>query len=200
MVPLLLMLDVYVSHISVSVKQKKRMDENKYSNLDYEAIGRRIKLLRGNMQQIEFANEIGLKQQDVSKIEKAKLKPSLDVLRKISLRFGKTIEWILTGQNTIVSYAPANESAKVIMEALTPYASSTNISPSCSPPDVQDALKYAITAYKILTSGTGYASALKENITWFDEAVDDKTRIRSLEEKFETLKEQLLASGTLSSK
>lgn len=96
-------------------------------------------------------------------------------------------------------YAVNDNTANLVQEALAPY-STTKISPSEPSPDIQDALKYAIMAFKILTSGTGYASALRENITWFDEAVDDKKRIQKLENDMESLKEQLLASGTLSSK
>lgn len=106
--------------------------------------------------------------------------------------------WFINGVKTYKLQNTDNDN--LIREALTSYTSPSKISPSDPPPDIQDALKYAIMAFKILTSGTGYASALSENITWFDEAVDDKKRIRKLEDDMNALKEQLLASGTLSSK
>lgn len=111
-------------------------------------------------------------------------------------------DWIKTGQGEMMTGAnvASCKMDSIVREALTPYTSPTKFSPSDPHPDIQEAIKYTITAFKILTSGTGYASALRENIIWFDEAVDDKKRMRKIEDDMATLKQQLLASGTLSSK
>lgn len=185
-----------VNENSVSVKQKKRMNEINIPELNFTEIGKRIKILRGDMQQIDFANLLGLeRQQDVSKIENAKTKPSLEFLLKISVHFKKSFQWLLTGQDDI--YPNGNKTINSIMESLPRYTSPNNSSLPDLSPEHKDALRYAIKAYEILVSGTGYANALRENITWFRRAVENEKRILRLEDDLSSLKKQLLESGIL---
>lgn len=79
------------------------MIENNIPELNFIEIGQRIKKLRDKMKQEEFADIFGIKQQDVSKIENAVIKPSHDLLLKLSLHYKKTIEWILTEKNEPLS-------------------------------------------------------------------------------------------------
>lgn len=125
--------------------------EKKYQNLDYEAIGRRIKSLRDNMQQSEFAKLFDICQQDISKIERAKLKPSPDLLLKISLRFGKSVEWLMTGQYDMKK--PPD--VKVCEDATTYHDPDPLIRKTA----------------KILRSNTSFRRALDSNIEAFHEAV-----------------------------
>ncbi len=136
------------------------MNEKKYSNLDYVAIGQQIKLLRGDMQQADFASLFGLKQQDISKIENAKLKPSLDVLCKISLHFEKTIEWILTGQGNMKNeqYEMAVSLANSVSDPDTAYQPKINIADLKAKTDT------------VLRSNTRYSTALKDIIVAYYEA------------------------------
>ena len=69
---------------------------NNRTNL--QAIGNRIRALRGNMLQEDFAKCLGISQGQLSKIERGKLAPTVDVLVRLKQRSGRTADWILLGQ------------------------------------------------------------------------------------------------------
>ena len=56
-----------------------------------------MRTLRGEILQEEFAAYFGISQGQLSKIENGKLPPSLDMLVKLSYRFGKGLDWIVRG-------------------------------------------------------------------------------------------------------
>jgi len=67
--------------------------------IDWKAVGRRLRELRGfDANQAEFAKSIGISQGQLSRYEKVKSEISAEVLLRISQRFGKSIEWVLTGR------------------------------------------------------------------------------------------------------
>ncbi len=68
------------------------------STVDLTAIGARIKKLRGAMLQEELATHLDVSQGHLSKIERGKIAPSLEMLILLSARFHKTIDWILRGE------------------------------------------------------------------------------------------------------
>ena len=68
------------------------------SKVDLTAVGSRIKKLRGTMLQEELATHLDVSQGHLSKIERGKIAPSLEMLIVLSERFHKTIDWIL-GEN-----------------------------------------------------------------------------------------------------
>ena len=61
-------------------------------------IGKRIRELRGEERQIDFARFLGVTQGQLSKVEKGKLAPSVEVLLRLRERFGTSTDWILTGK------------------------------------------------------------------------------------------------------
>ncbi|NWF93708.1 MAG: helix-turn-helix domain-containing protein [Syntrophaceae bacterium] len=61
-------------------------------------LGIRLKLLRKNRTQKEFASKYGIPQGTLSKYERGKLEPSVDFLAEVSRREGVSINWILTGE------------------------------------------------------------------------------------------------------
>ena len=65
--------------------------------LDLIGIGARIKELRGPMLQEDLASHLEVSQGHLSKIERGKIAPSLELLMLLSARFGKSIDWILFG-------------------------------------------------------------------------------------------------------
>jgi transcriptional regulator with XRE-family HTH domain len=65
---------------------------------DLVAIGSRIKKLRGTMFQEELAAFLEISQGHLSKIERGKIAPSLDILLLLSGRFRKSIDWIVRGE------------------------------------------------------------------------------------------------------
>ena len=62
-------------------------------------MGRRIRELRGfDMSQKEFARRIGVSQGHLSHIERGDKTIKAEILLKIRREFGKSIEWLLTGE------------------------------------------------------------------------------------------------------
>jgi DNA-binding XRE family transcriptional regulator len=70
------------------------------SKVDLTAVGSRIKKLRGTMLQEELATHLDVSQGHLSKIERGKIAPSLEMLILLSVRFHKTIDWILRGEHS----------------------------------------------------------------------------------------------------
>ena len=63
------------------------------------AIGRRIRELRGfDMTQADFPRRIGVTQGYLSALENGEKEPGAAVLLAISQEFGKSIDWLLTGE------------------------------------------------------------------------------------------------------
>ncbi len=65
---------------------------------DLSAIGSRIRTLRGDTLQEELAAYLHIRQGQLSKIERGKAAPSIEVLILLSERFRKSIDWILRGE------------------------------------------------------------------------------------------------------
>ncbi len=69
------------------------------ARLDLRAIGRRIRELRGfDMTQDEFARRVGITQSHLSALERGDNEPGASVLVAISREFGKSVDWLLTGE------------------------------------------------------------------------------------------------------
>ena len=66
---------------------------------DLQAIGSRIRELRGQMLQEDLAAYLGVSQGQLSKIERGKLGPTAEVLLRLIERYGKSADWILTGED-----------------------------------------------------------------------------------------------------
>jgi len=75
------------------------MTAHKKLTIDWKAVGRRLRELRGfDMKQADFARELGISQGQLSRYEKGKSEIGAEVLLRFSQRFGKSIEWVLTGK------------------------------------------------------------------------------------------------------
>jgi len=67
--------------------------------IDRQAVGKRIRELRGfYVSQAEFADKIGVTQSYLSALERGLKEPGATVLLAISQEFGKTVDWLLTGE------------------------------------------------------------------------------------------------------
>lgn len=67
--------------------------------IDWKAVGRRIRELRGfDVNQAEFAKRIGISQGQLSRYEKGKSEAGAGVLLRISRECGRSMEWLLTGE------------------------------------------------------------------------------------------------------
>lgn len=67
--------------------------------VDWKAAGRRIRELRGfDLTQEEFAGRIGVSQNYLSMMERGKVQIGAEILLTIGRQFGKSLEWLLTGE------------------------------------------------------------------------------------------------------
>jgi transcriptional regulator with XRE-family HTH domain len=65
----------------------------------WKAVGRRLRELRGfDVTQKEFARQLGISQGQLSRYEKGQSEIGAEVLLKVSQKFGKRVEWLLTGK------------------------------------------------------------------------------------------------------
>jgi transcriptional regulator with XRE-family HTH domain len=66
---------------------------------DLQAIGRRIRQIRGfDLTQAQFGKLIGIGQTQLSKYEKGQSAPTLEFLLKLKAHSGKSLEWIVCGE------------------------------------------------------------------------------------------------------
>ncbi len=67
--------------------------------IDWKAVGRRVRELRGfDMTQEEFGRKIGVSQNYLSLMEKGQAKFGVEILFRISRECGRSLEWLLTGE------------------------------------------------------------------------------------------------------
>jgi transcriptional regulator with XRE-family HTH domain len=68
--------------------------------LGWKEIGQRVRELRGfYMKQEEFAKKIGVSQGHLSRIERGEKEIGAQILLNIARVCGKSIEWLLTGED-----------------------------------------------------------------------------------------------------
>jgi transcriptional regulator with XRE-family HTH domain len=76
-----------------------RAENTTIPTIDWKIVGRRLRELRGfDITQIDLAQELGISQGQLSRYERGESEIGPEILLRISNRFGKTIEWILTGK------------------------------------------------------------------------------------------------------
>ncbi len=75
-------------------------NKNITPKLDLKAIGRRIRQIRGfDLTQLEFGRLLGIGQTQLSKYELGQSAPTVDMLLKLKGYSGKSIDWIITGED-----------------------------------------------------------------------------------------------------
>jgi transcriptional regulator with XRE-family HTH domain len=79
--------------------KSRAKSRGKHIQVDWVVVGRRIREIRGfDMTQAEFAESIGISQNHLSMMERGKVEIGAEILLRISREFGKSIEWLLTGE------------------------------------------------------------------------------------------------------
>jgi len=69
-------------------------------SVDWKTVGRRIRELRGfDMTQEELALRVGISQNYLSTMERGNVQIGSEILLKMSREFGKSMEWLLTGED-----------------------------------------------------------------------------------------------------
>jgi len=78
---------------------KTRQEKSSEPKVDRKAVARRIREIRGfDLTQGEFARKLGVSQAMLSKYERGPNTPTLDILLKLKAFSGKTIDWIVAGE------------------------------------------------------------------------------------------------------
>jgi transcriptional regulator with XRE-family HTH domain len=79
------------------MSRKKR--QSKVESVDWEVVGKRLRELRGfDLTQADLAKRLGVSQGYLSTIEHGQREIGVEVLLAISREFGKSLEWILIGE------------------------------------------------------------------------------------------------------
>ena len=73
------------------------MAARRKAKADLKAIGERIREIRGEVLQEELAVYLGISQGQLSKIERGKMAPTVEILVRLSEKFGKNVDWIVRG-------------------------------------------------------------------------------------------------------
>jgi transcriptional regulator with XRE-family HTH domain len=68
------------------------------SEVNLQAVGQRIRQLRGAATQEEFAYALNISQAQLSKYELGQSALPLSLLAKLAEKYGRTTDWILTGR------------------------------------------------------------------------------------------------------
>lgn len=72
------------------------------AEIDWKVVGRRVREIRGfEVNQAEFARELGVSQGQLSRYEQGSSEIGAAVLLRLARTSGKTIEWLLTGRDRI---------------------------------------------------------------------------------------------------
>jgi len=72
---------------------------SKAARVDWTAVGRRIREMRGfDATQADFARRVGISQNYLSTMERGQVEIGAEILLRIGREFGKSIEWLLTGE------------------------------------------------------------------------------------------------------
>ena len=72
------------------------------SEIDWKAVGRRIRVLRGfEISQAQFALELGVCQRQLSRYEWGRSEIGAMMLLRLARKSGKTMEWFLAGKNRV---------------------------------------------------------------------------------------------------
>jgi transcriptional regulator with XRE-family HTH domain len=76
------------------------MAVSKKSEIDWKSVGRRLREIRGfDANQALFADELGVSQGQLSRYEQGRSEIGAAVLLRLARKSGKTIEWLLTGND-----------------------------------------------------------------------------------------------------
>ncbi len=78
---------------------KTRQAKSPEPRVDREAVAGRIREIRGfKLTQGEFARRLGVSQAMLSKYERGQNTPTIDILLKLKIFSGRSIDWIVTGE------------------------------------------------------------------------------------------------------
>lgn len=180
---------------------------NKKNQLE---LGQRIKMARNDagLTQGDLAREAGTTVQSWGKYEDGSVPPRVNMLAPF-LRRGYSLDWIMTGHGSMIDKNRATElegradqcvqdKIPVTIQSGRPGAKKPRSGKSEAPPSHAEAANEGINVHrgmmiasKVLSSNTGYAKALWENLKSFEAAVDKEERVEELTKEVRKLTEMM---------
>lgn len=152
----------------------------------------RLRIIRGQLGQKEFAKKIGSSQTGVSAYEKGQRKPDYETLIRVSQEFGVTLDWLLLGTGSMYCSDQKEKMADSRpIEEKTPIQHIDNIDKKNIIPQqndrqsaVLDYMEKTITLQERLLSATEQIADLRLQLEHRDQ------RIRELEKENAGLREE----------
>ena len=91
---------VHTHFICICAICQLRMPVSRKPEIDWKTVGRRLREIRGfEANQAVFARELGVSQGQLSRYEQGTSEIGAAVLLRLARKSGKTIEWLLTGND-----------------------------------------------------------------------------------------------------
>lgn len=82
------------------MQDSRQISNRPRTKLDLKAMGSRIRDLRADVRQEDFAIQLGISQGHLSKVERGQLAPTLEIVLKLAVRFNKTLDWLVRGESS----------------------------------------------------------------------------------------------------
>jgi transcriptional regulator with XRE-family HTH domain len=82
------------------MQNSRQISTRSKPKLELKEIGSRIRDLRGDVRQEDFAIQLGISQGHLSKVERGQLAPTLEIVLKLAVRFDKTLDWLVRGESS----------------------------------------------------------------------------------------------------
>jgi transcriptional regulator with XRE-family HTH domain len=139
-------------------------------------IGDRLKTLRGDLSQEEFAHRIGFNKNTIGNYERGDRTPDVVFMKAVCENMNVSPEWLLWGEGTM----NRGEGASTEPQALAPAPAQ----PTEEDWKMSDMLTKTA---EVLESGTIYRTALASNINAFHQAVRSERTLAHLEDRVSQL-------------
>ncbi len=95
-------------------------------NAAKKEMGERLRQIRGDLSQQEFADSLSVSRAYISDVERGKTKPSLELLAEVAVKYHSDIHWLVTGEHqdrlvqfeTLQSTSRSNDPFKQFLDTL----------------------------------------------------------------------------------
>lgn len=140
----------------------------------------RLRALRGDMTQADFANRAGINVNTLRNYERGDSIPNLEIAASICRYFEVNSDWLVLGEGPM----HRGDNATTIAP--------TQSQPQAQPPDDDFKMTDMVTmTVEVLESETIYRTALASNIRAFHQAVRSERTLARLEERMEQLEKRM---------
>jgi len=82
------------------------------------SLGDRLKIIRGEIQQDEFAKYFNIHKNTYARYERNEAKPNTEFIKQLCLKFNVDVEWLIFGDKTVKIRTPNNIDISMLEEAI----------------------------------------------------------------------------------